>query len=210
MWNFAKFDTAPLNSPLNLFSTFCHPKTVKHRNENPLSCHPFPPKLLPTCGNIGLPSHLHTPLSPHLPQLRLSCASVAPCRIRPPSPKSHVIPPGPHSPTAQKPRNINDPISKPETPSGELRAKLLGSTRVHRPEVAAWPAVLAAVPVGGGRARAGLEIEHSERSSRVAISRAGRRPPAHTAARPIKARPRGGRRSGGPPQQAAPRSAAAQ
>ena len=47
---------------------------------------------------------------------------------------------------------------------------------------------LAAVPVGGGRARAGLEIDHSEPSgSRVAISRAGRRPPAHTAARPIKA-----------------------
>ena len=44
---------------------------------------------------------------------------------------------------------------------------------------------LAAVPVGGGRARAGLEIDHSEPSgSRVAISRAGRRPPAHTAARP--------------------------
>ena len=41
---------------------------------------------------------------------------------------------------------------------------------------------LVAVPVGGGRARAGLEIDHSERSSRVAISRAGRRPPAHTAA----------------------------
>ena len=46
---------------------------------------------------------------------------------------------------------------------------------------------LAAVLVGGGRARAGLEIDHSERSSRVAISRAGRRRPAHTAARPIKA-----------------------
>ena len=43
---------------------------------------------------------------------------------------------------------------------------------------------LAAVPVGGGRARAGLEIDHSERSSRVAISRAGRRPPARTAAGP--------------------------
>ena len=34
------------------------------------------------------------------------------------------------------------------------------------------------------RARAGLEIDHSERSSRVAISRAGRRPQAHSAARP--------------------------
>ena len=57
----------------------------------------------------------------------------------------------------------------------------------------------AAVPEGGGRARAGLEIDHSEPSgSRVAISRAGRRPPAHTAARPIKATHAGGRRSGRP------------
>ena len=37
-----------------------------------------------------------------------------------------------------------------------------------------------AVPVGGGRAWPGFEIDHSERSSRVAISRAGRRPPAPT------------------------------
>ena len=35
---------------------------------------------------------------------------------------------------------------------------------------------LAAVLVGGGRAWPGFEIDHSERSSRVAISRAGRRP----------------------------------
>ena len=35
---------------------------------------------------------------------------------------------------------------------------------------------LAAVLVGGGRAWSGFEIDHSERSSRVAISRAGRRP----------------------------------
>ena len=48
----------------------------------------------------------------------------------------------------------------------------------------------AAVPEGGGGARAGLEIDHSEPSgSRVAISRAGRRPPARTAARPFKAGP---------------------
>ena len=39
---------------------------------------------------------------------------------------------------------------------------------------------LAAVLVGGGRAWPGFEIDHSERSSRVAISRAGRRPPAPT------------------------------
>ena len=46
----------------------------------------------------------------------------------------------------------------------------------------------AAADVGGGRARAGLEIDHSEPSgSRVAISRAGRRPRAHQAARPKQA-----------------------
>ena len=48
------------------------------------------------------------------------------------------------------------------------------------------PAGLAAVPVGGGGAWPGFEIDHSERSSRVAISRAGRRTPAHTAARPAE------------------------
>ena len=45
---------------------------------------------------------------------------------------------------------------------------------------------LAAVLVGDGRAWPGFEIDHSERSSRVAISRAGRHPPAHTATRPNK------------------------
>lgn len=58
MWNFAKLDTTPLNSPLSLFSASCHPQTVKYHNENPLSCHPLPLKLLPTCENIGLQSHL--------------------------------------------------------------------------------------------------------------------------------------------------------
>ena len=48
-----------------------------------------------------------------------------------------------------------------------VAARLEGGARPAGVEVAA-------VPVGGGRARAGLEIEHSERSSRVAISRAGR------------------------------------
>ena len=62
---------------------------------------------------------------------------------RPPYLKSHVIPPRPHPPTAQKPRNINDPISKPETSSRELRAKLLrlrsqgqGTHAYARPEAA--------------------------------------------------------------------------
>ena len=76
---------------------------------------------------------------------------------------------------------------------------------------------VAAVPVGGGRARAGLEIDHSERSSRVAISRAGRRPPARTAGRFGEVGPptRTGGRSGeagptalhsGPPPTGAPSS----
>ena len=45
-------------------------------------------------------------------------------RCLPPE-KSHVIPSGPHSATARKPRNFNDPISIFETSSEELRAKLL-------------------------------------------------------------------------------------
>ena len=140
---------------------------------------------------------------------------------RPPYLKSHVVPPRPHPPTAQKPRNINDPISKPETSSRELRAKLLSCTRFLGRPTRRPPRVLqgnrgvtaalvgggrarartrtpdwrpprglrgnrgvTAALVGGGRARAGLEIDHSERSSRVAISRAGRRPRAHRADTP--------------------------
>ena len=57
--------------------------------------------------------------------------------------KSHVIPLGSHSPTAQKPRNTNDPISKLETSSRELRAKLLGSGPCRpggrRGACGAWP-----------------------------------------------------------------------
>ena len=204
MRNFAKLDTTPPNSPLSLFSVHCHPQTVKHRNENPLSCHPFPLKLLPTCENIGLQSRLH-PI--HAP------------RCTPPSPKSHVIPPGPHSSTAQKPRNINDPISKPETFSRELRAKLLstchGSTSRSPPRglrgLADTTQHRRRRRCGGRRrdrrARAGFEIDHSERSSRVAISRA---------AGPDGARNTSGATSntgdlaGPQPQQAVPRAAAAQ
>ena len=118
-------------------------------------------------------------------------------RCLPPE-KLHVIPPGPHSTTARKPRNFNDPISIFETSSGELRAKLLcpsaagpGHTRTKsRPigEAAAMPAGnmgMAAEPVRGGRARVRLKINHAERSSRRG-RRAGRR--------------RGGRRSGGLPR----------
>ena len=61
-----------------------------------------------------------------------------------------------------------------------------GRRRDQRARASCKTRGLAAVPVGGGRARAGLEIDHSERSSRVAISRAGRHPPAHTAAGPSR------------------------
>ena len=213
MRNFSKLDTTPPNSPLSPFSALCHPQTVKHYNENPLSCHPFPPKLLPTCENIGLQSRLH-PI--HAP------------RCTPPSPKSHVIPPGPHSSTAQKPRNINDPISNSETFSRELRAKLLSCTTVPgapRPGPSRSLRGLAGLRdnapghtpatrrrrCGGRRrdrrARAGFEIDHSERSSRVAISRAAgpdgaRNTSGATSNTGDLARPQ--------PQQAAPRAAAAQ
>ena len=158
MWNFAALDTTPLNSPLALFSTPCHPQTVKHCKENPLSCHPFPLKLLPTCENIGLQSHLGSRSS----QAHSSAPQTHPSL---PTPKSHVIPPGPHSPIARKPRNINDLISKPETPSGELRAKLLstchGSTSRSPPRGLRG---LAAVPEGGGRARASTRAPSPARS----------------------------------------------
>ena len=59
------------------------------------------------------------------------------------------------------------------------------NTPAHQaPPVWRAPEGPAAVLVGGGRAWPGFEIDHSERSSRVAISRAGRRPRAHQAARP--------------------------
>ena len=109
--------------------------------------------------------------------------------------------------TPQKRCNSNDAHSMFEQAAGELRAKLMGSggawpdnestrrAHISDPAPPVWRAPegpegtgcdthgrwrgLVAVPVGGGRARAGLEIDHSEpSSSRVAISRAGRRPPA--------------------------------
>ena len=69
-----------------------------------------------------------------------------------------------------------------QTTSATQHRRCGGRRRDRRARAGFEAQGLAAVPVGGGRARAGLEIDHSERSSRVAISRAGRRPPAHTAA----------------------------
>ena len=161
--------------------------------------------------------------TPHSP----SCRNYTPPTL--PTPKSHVIPPGPHSSAAQKPRNINDLISNPETSSRELRAKLLSCTRFLGRPARRPPRGLRGLAglrddapghtpaarrrrCGGRRrvrrARAGFEIDHSEPlGSRVAISRA---------AGPDGARNTSGTTSnagdlaGPQPQQAAPRAAAAQ
>ena len=184
---------------MRLFSDRCHPKTVKQCKENPLSCHPFPLKLLPTCEYTGLRSRPRPPPpSPTYP-LRLLPQPHAPTPAQHspntlPTPKSHVIPPGPHSSTAQKPRNINDLISKPETPSGELRAKLLGGTRVAPPggrhgTCGAWPGIKPTIstpgPTGvegaggtGGHGRASRSTTPSRRPAcgDLAGGRARRRP----------------------------------
>ena len=88
-----------------------------------------------------------------------------------------------------------EPEEEGRVACGDCRCGVGGGPTGGRRE-ACWVKV-AVVPVGGGRARAGLEIEHSERSSRVAISRAGRRPPAHRAAIDNKICARAARRSGG-------------
>ena len=114
-----------------------------------------PPKRQATQGKSFVLSPISTQTSSHLRKHRTSVPSRpqklpgalihTPGDPQPhPTPKSHVIPPGPRSLAARKPRNINDLISKPETPSGELRAKLLGSARVgphggHRAQAATHP-----------------------------------------------------------------------
>ena len=94
-----------------------------------------------------------------------------------------------------KPATPVYPITAPKTPVSRPQRRSRFQSHAGTHEQRQWRyqttmlSVLhgqSAAPVGGGRARAGLEIDHSEPSSRVAISRAGRRPPAHTAARPSK------------------------
>lgn len=85
---------------------------------------PGTPRALPQ----ALPSHTPRPSPATPPGTSRALPGHSPRfspRLSPPSPKSHVIPPRPRSLTARKLRNINDPISKPETSSGELRATLL-------------------------------------------------------------------------------------
>ena len=111
--------------------------------------------------------------------------------LKPPTPLQSLIQ------ASMKPSSPLHPKTAPKTPISHPQRRRrfqphtgTSAQRRQRFQTTGLPVQqgLAAVPVGGGRARAGLEIDHSEPSgSRVAISRAGRRPPAHTAARPIKA-----------------------
>ena len=289
MWNFAKLDTAPLNSPPSLFSVPCHPQTVKHHNENPLSCHPFPPKLLPTCENIGLQSHLHLRCSQALPSHTPDAPPATPQTL----PQPHPSPPQSRMQFPNRSDSATQSDTNKQDSQRELHAKLLGSARVGPPEgrrgawptphstegaagvegaggtgghgrasrrgversealasrAAAWPGHartpdwrpprdlrgLAAVPVGGGRARASTRAPSPARLEAAAgpagpgrasrrraerSSQRGRRAGGQATRWPEIWRAEQRRRSGGQsnagdlagprPQQAAPRAAAAQ
>ena len=126
----------------------------KHRTSVPSSLQKLTGTVIRTkSAPQATPSHSRTPDAPpmrpqpcprHFPRRAPLRTHTPPSPQPHPTPKSHVIPPGPRSLAARKPRNINDLISKPETPSGELRAKLLGSARVgphggHRAQAATHP-----------------------------------------------------------------------
>ena len=218
MWNFAALDTSSTINRRTYFQTGVTPKASSNARKI-LILSPIHPRTS---------SHLRrhrtsVPPTPHSP----SCRNYTPPTL--PTPKSHVIPPGPHSSAAQKPRNINDLISNPETSSRELRAKLLSCTRFLGRPARRPPRGLRGLAglrddapghtpatrrrrCGGRRrdrrARAGFEIDHSEPlGSRVAISRAAG---ASGAWNTNGATSNGGDLAGSQPQQAAPRAAAAQ
>ena len=115
MWNFAKLDTTPLNSPLSLFSASCHPQTVKYHNENPLSCHPLTLKLLPTCENMGLQSHLGPRNSQALPNHTSDTPPMHP-QPRPGDPQPHLDTP-PDAPLPPHPHSLLTPATPPMCPS---------------------------------------------------------------------------------------------
>jgi len=166
MWNFAALDTSSTINRQAYFQTGVTPKPSSIATKTRYPVIPFRPNFFPPANTRDFgpicapeapmhthPHHIRTPGDPQSrphPPPRCPPATPHPHPRRPagyaplPTPKSHVIPPGPHSPVARKPRNINDLISKPETPSGELRAKLLGSARVsphrgHRAQAATHP-----------------------------------------------------------------------
>ena len=91
---------------------------------------------------------------------------------------SHAIPPAQEATHAQKPQNINDSITRSEIQSGELHAKLQSTARVEGAGGTCRGA--------GGRWRglAGLRDDAPSEARGADGERAGRRPPAHTAAGP--------------------------
>lgn len=138
MWNFTALDTSTTTNRKSYFhsgvtleasstakETF-YPVIRAPSNFSPSThapSHTTTPRSHPTAAHTPPPRTPHTATRPrHTHSLSCSCAPLMHIAS---SPKSHVIPPGPHSSTARKPRNINDPISKHETLSRELRAKLL-------------------------------------------------------------------------------------
>ena len=181
MWNLTALDTSTTTNRRSYFHSDIAHQASSTARETFCAVIPTPSNFSPsTHAPNHTPRHTphymphHTP-APHTPTPHLP--SISP-----------VIPPGPHSSTAQKPRNINDPISKPETSSRELRAKLLRawSAGPSRPHPARRPPQGLRCGCGargrrqgqggntrttstpGGRreacgAWAGLEIDHSER-----------------------------------------------
>ena len=132
MWNLTALDTSTTTNRRSYFRSGVTRQASSTAKETfypviraPSNFSPPPHAPRHTPRHAPHPAAAHTP-PPHAPRHThsLSC-SCAPLMHIASSPKSHVIPPGPHSSTARKPQNINDPISKPETLSRELRAKLL-------------------------------------------------------------------------------------
>ena len=124
--------STPQNLPGALIRTpGAHPATPQARTQPHPRRAPHPrPSHAPATPSLNIACNSRTGVTQHHEAIRTSKMLRGNCMRncgtpRRPLSKSHVIPPGPHSSTAQKPRNINDPISKPETSSRELRAKLL-------------------------------------------------------------------------------------
>ena len=182
MWNLTALDTSTTTNRRSYFHSGIAHQASSTARETALSPpsnfyphasarhrHAHAPHPVPHHTPHYMPHHTpapHTP-TPHLPSM------------------SHVIPPGPHSSTARKPRNINDPISKPETSSRELRAKLLRAWaaepgRQHANDKHARLEA-AAGPAGPGRASR-RRAERSSRRGRLAGGQASRRPEIRRAA----------------------------
>ena len=92
---------------------------------------------------MGPQSHLHTPLSPRLPQLRLSCAL-------PDTPSLPKVACNSQTGVTQR----HEVMRTGNISRGNCMRNCRTAPVYARPEDGAWPAGLAAVPVGDGRARA--------------------------------------------------------